>query len=240
MSEQIRELQSQIERLESRLATAKSDLACIRERSRKSRGALPLILPLIAVSTALVVAAAPPEPQKFMSGVSAPFRVFDPASNRNIFEVSDATSDHPRGFALLDVNEKPLALGVAQEGKSVFEAVSQDGAAEAAMGVANPGFQVAGFNLKYGGQPRLSMGVTDGEPTLNMTNESNVGIVLAGQGENGGGYLLLDDAQGNPMVKFSTSANGAGTVVTYPNGGAGGAIVGLKGSMLCGQGGCKQ
>jgi len=232
MCEQVREFQSDIERLESRLACAKADLARIRERMQKSRGATPFALAIVAL--VIVLGAATP-PGKT---VTAPFQVFDPVSKHKMFEVSENTSDHPRGFALYDASERPQAFGIATDGLSEFRASSPEGG-YAAMGVLNEGGQSAGLVLKYGGQPHVYLSVHDnGEAAMTMRNDRNVGIVLAGKGDSGGGLLLLNDAQGKPVVKFSTSANGAGTVVTYPNNGAGGAIVGLKGTMLCGRGGC--
>lgn len=255
MSEQIRELESQIERLESRLTIARSDLARLRERGRKGRGAWPLVLALVAASTVLIVAAEPPTPVKTTTVVPAPFQVVGHDAAK-IFEVSEGgilservgssdkfiSTEQPRGFALFDSAEKPLLLGAAKEGDSYLGASAAGRIAEVRMGVENgdSGTGNPAFGARYMGKERLSMAVVDGKPYLEMTDEHGWVTARAGVNQYEGGFLQLVDGEGTTRVKFSTSSNGAGTVVTYPNGGAGGAIVGLKGTMLCGQGGCKQ
>jgi len=232
------ELESQVAKLEHRLARAKIALEGLRKKSRRTPAARILVMALTAAACSMLIAAAmPPTPDKSPNVYSAPFQVVN-SVGKKIFEVSDTASDHPRGFALFDTAEKPLALGVAGEGVSEFRTSSADGTDYAAMGFGDKDGQFVGMTLKYNGQPRLFMFVKNGKPEFYMMNDNNKPIVAAGQGESGGGLLLLNDLQGNPVVKFSTSAAGAGTVVTYPNSGAGGAIVGLKGTMLCGRGGC--
>jgi hypothetical protein len=235
MHERLSDLELQVAQLESRLATARSDLERIRVQARKTPGIVSLVVPLIAVSTLLIAAAPIP------NVVTAPFRVMDSSGKKKIFEVHEdgAPDEHHqvrRGFSVYDSAETEVLAGVAEEGHSYLEAGATI-EADIRMGVIPAG---PVFTMRTGGHDRISMAVTNGEPMLNMTNDNNTVMMAIGQNENLGGVLLLTDAKGVPMVKFSTSANGAGTVVTYPNGSAGGAVVGLKGSMLCGRGGCGQ
>jgi hypothetical protein len=227
MSDEIRELQLRVANLEAGLAIAKSELARRRQRVQRLRGIVPIAL--VVAATTLLIAAAP-----LQSPVTAPFQVVD-STGKKIFEVHDGDF---RGFALYDAAQLEVLTGVANEGHSYLSAASASGSVRVRMGVTGEGHEPA-FDMRDGGD-RLSMAVTDGEPMLNMANESNVVIVEAGQGEHSGGLLLLTDFMGIPRVKFSTSSNGAGTVVTYPNEGVGGSIVGLKGTMLCGLKGCGQ
>jgi hypothetical protein len=226
VSEEMLELH--VERLESRLAAAKSDLRLIRDKSQRSWSAAPVALAMVAV---FVLTAAAPLPPR----VKAPFQVLDSAG-KMIFKVTEGGAD--RGFTVFNADEKTALVASAGPTISSFKAFSPDHKLQAAMGV------VAGtspaFSLRSEGvySQSIIMEVDDGKPSLRMWNSNGAEIVKVTEGDAGGGALLLRDSKGKDAVLFGVSSKDAGKVVTYPNGLAGGAMVGLYSSMICGKSGC--
>jgi len=225
------DLQSKIQEFESRLARAKSDLQRIRSRALRPARVAPFALAIV-VGAFLFMAAAPP-PNK----INAPFLVVD-SGGKKIFEVVE--TDLSRGFGLYNSNEQRVVLGAAGLDTTFFKALSADNQMQAAMGVVNNG-KTPVFTLRYGGDTasRIAIAVTEGKPSIDMNNDMNVLIAQAGVGAAGGGYVLLLDTKKQPSVLFGVTAKNAGKVITYPNSGVGGAMVGLKGTMICGLAGCQ-
>lgn len=244
MSDELLELRTQIHRLESRLAAAKSDLGLKRDRWQRSRSTALLALAVIAAFT--LISAAPEK-----APLKAPFVVVN-SENKRIFEVRAGDKDNPRGFALFSnlevVSAKPpyssmpqeaLGLGIKPQA-SFFKAQSPAGTYQAVMGLADSGKTPAlGLRSGSGNTSQIAMAVKDGKPSLEMQNEKNVGIVQVTQGDAGGGALLLSDGKGQARVLFGVTPKNAGKVIAYPNTLAGGAMSGLYSSMICGLAGCQ-
>ena len=200
-------------------------------RLARSGWAVPAAMAIIGAAIMFMAAAS--VPQK----VKAPFVVVNGAGKK-IFEVVE--TDVSRGFALYNQNEKRVVFGGSGLNDSFFKAISADASMQAAMGVVNNGKSPA-FTLRYGGDAanRVSIAIVDGNPSLDMNSDKNTLIAQAGVGAAGGGYVLLLDAKTQPSVLFGVTAKNAGKVITYPNSGAGGAMAGLKGTMICGLAGCQ-
>lgn len=210
---------------------AKSDLQRVRTRSLRPARVAPFALAIIA--SAVLLAAGAPLPNK----VNAPFFVVD-GEGKKIFEVVE--QDANRGFALYNSQQQRVVIGAAGLNASFFKAISADNKMQAAFGVVDNG-KTPVFALRYGGDTanRIAIAVTDGKPSLDMSNDNNVLIAQVGVGAAGGGYLLLQDAKKQPSVLFGVTAKNAGKVITYPNSGVGASIAGLKGTMICGLAGCQ-
>jgi hypothetical protein len=231
MSEDAWEVQSQVEQLESRLARARSELESIGKQSERSGRGASFALAVIACTVFLMAAAPPPKK------VKAPFLVVD-SGGKKVFEVVEAGVD--RGFALYNQNEQRVVIGAAGLTASFFKAISPDKNMQAAFGVVDNG-KTPTFTLRYGGDnaSRVAIAVVEGKASIEMKNDKNVMVAQAGVGASGGGYVLLLDGKSTPSVLFGVTAKNAGKVITYPNAGAGGAMVGLKGTMICGLAGCQ-
>jgi hypothetical protein len=230
MSEQMLELESQIERLESRLATARSDLQRIKEKSQRARSATPVALALVAAS---MMIAAGELPHK----VKAPFQVLD-SDDKKIFQVGDQPWEPFRGFKLYDQQQIPVLTGSVSQTGSSFKAGYRT--IHTVMGVVEGG-QTPALAMRYNSEktPRLAIAVVKGKPSLEMRSHDDVGIVQVTQGDAGGGALLLADGKGEARVLFGVTPKNAGKVIAYPNTLAGGAMSKLYSSMICGLAGCQ-
>ncbi|HYL92622.1 MAG TPA: hypothetical protein VEW69_05640 [Alphaproteobacteria bacterium] len=221
------ELQSQIEQLESRLAAARKEIDRLRNQTQTPQSGR-LRRAVLSSAACLLLMAASPAP---VSDVR--FRVVDKAGIK-IFEVSEGDS---RGFTIFDTKGKAALAARALPTVAIFKAAK--GNVSAGIGLVNSGTTPV-FALKIGEDSRVAMAVAnDGRPTLNMTNDNNIVMLDVGEGAAGGGILMLTDAKGDTKVQMGTLPNGVGVVTTFPNGAAGGAMVGLKGTLICGVG-CSQ
>lgn len=160
--------------------------------------------------------------------VMAPFEVVDGAG-RMIFRVRQ----DPRGFEMAAVSGTSVAWGSALEAGGVFKTRSSASFPEVVMGSAG---SFGGFVIRDAEQSaRASMTLTNGKPSLELSNDNHVGIVSIMQGSSGGGHLQLGNAAGAAMVQAGTTAGGCGKVETFPVRPPA-AVVGLAGSWILGKG----
>jgi hypothetical protein len=160
--------------------------------------------------------------------VMAPFEVVDEAG-RMIFRVRQ----DPRGFEMAAVSGSSVAWGSALEAGGVFKTRSSASFPEVVMGSAG---NFGGFAIRDAEQSaRASLTLTNGKPSLELTNDNHVGIVSVMQGSSGGGHLQLGNATGNAMVQAGTTAGNCGKVETFPFRPPA-AVVGIAGSWIMGKG----
>ena len=141
--------------------------------------------------------------------VMAPFEVVDDAG-RMIFRVRQ----DPRGFEMATSSGPSVAWGSALEAGGVFKTRSSATFPEVVMGSAG---NFGGFAIRDAEQRgRASVTLSNGKPSLELSNENHVGIVSITQGSSGGGHIQLGNAAGNAMVQAGITAGNCGKVETYP------------------------
>lgn len=104
---------------------------------------------------------------------------------------------------------------------------------------------VVGSNGGFGGlvirdadqQARLTAGVADGKPSVELTNDNHTVVANLNQGSTGGGHLELGDAAGNAMVRAGITAGGCGRVETLPAQAVVALALGIPGDKILGN--CK-
>ena len=160
--------------------------------------------------------------------VMAPFEVVDQAG-RMIFRVRQ----DPRGFEMAAASGSSVAWGSALETGGVFKTRSSASFPEVVMGSSG---SCGGFAIRDAEQSaRASLTLTNGKPSLELSNENHVGIVSITQGASGGGSIQLGNAGGDAMVQAGTTAGNCGKVEAYPLRPPA-AVVGLAGSWIMGKG----
>ncbi len=160
--------------------------------------------------------------------VMAPFEVVDQAG-RMIFLVRQ----DPRGFEMADASGSSVAWGSALEAGGFFKTRSSASFPEVVMGSSG---SFGGFAIRDAEQSaRASLTLTNGKPSLELSNENHVGIVSMTQGASGGGSIQLGNAEGNAMVQAGITAGNCGKVETYPLRPPA-APVGVAGSWIMGKG----
>ena len=160
--------------------------------------------------------------------VMAPFEVVD-ASGKMIFRVRQ----DPRGFEMATASGQSVLWGSALEAGGLFKTRSSTTFPEVVMGSAKG---LGAFVIRDGENvSRASLSLTNGKPSLEMSNDNHVGIVSIMQGSSGGGKVQLGNAAGNSMVEAGVTAGGCGKVETYPTRPPA-AVVGIPGSWIMGKG----
>ena len=164
--------------------------------------------------------------------VKAPFDVVD-ARGKPILRVQDARPGIGRGVTLFSATGAEVAFISALPEGGFFKAKSGSGFPEIVMGVTTGlgALVVRDADSKA----RATMGLINGKPSIEFTNENYVGIATIGQGTTGGGFLQLGDAEGNARVEGGVNANGCGVVRTHPLGNPGSGLVGMPGTFLIGR-----
>ncbi len=161
--------------------------------------------------------------------VKAPFVVVD-ARGKPLLRVQDGTG---RGVQLFSASGAAVALISALPEGGFFKAKSESGFPEIVVGVTTGlgALVVRDADSKA----RATLGLINGKPSIEFTNENYVGIATIGQGTTGGGFLQLGDAAGNARVEGGVNANGCGVVRTHPLGNPGSGLVGMPGTFLIGR-----
>lgn len=161
--------------------------------------------------------------------VKAPFVVVD-ARGKPLLRVQDNPS---RSVILFSASGAALALISALPEGGFFKAKSESGFPEVVMGVTTG---VGALIVRDAdSKARATMGLINGKPSIEFTNENYVGIATIGQGTTGGGFLQLGDAEGNARVDGGVNVKGCGVVRTHPLGNAGVGLVGMPGTFLLGR-----
>jgi hypothetical protein len=160
--------------------------------------------------------------------VMAPFEVVDEAG-KMIFRVRQ----DPRGFEMATGSGLSVAWGSALEAGGVFKTRSSASFPEVVMGSSG---NFGGFAIRDGEQQaRASLTLTNGKPSLELSNDNHVGIVSVMQGSSGGGFIQLGNATGTAMVQAGTTAGNCGRVEAFPLRPPA-AVVGVAGSWIMGKG----
>lgn len=164
--------------------------------------------------------------------VKAPFDVVD-GRGKPILRVQDARPGTGRGIQLFSASGAAVALISALPEGGFFKAKSESGFPEIVMGVTTGlgALVVRDADSKA----RATLGLINGKPSIEFTNENYVGIATIGQGTTGGGFLQLGDAEGNARVDGGVNVKGCGVVRTHPLGNAGVGLVGMPGTFLLGR-----
>jgi hypothetical protein len=160
--------------------------------------------------------------------VMAPFEVVDEAG-KTIFRVRA----NPHSFEMANPAGQTVVWGSALEAGGFFKTRSSASFPEVVMGSSG---SYGGFVIRDAEQqPRASLALTGGKPSLELSNENHVGIVSVMQGSSGGGHIQLGNAAGNSMVQAGITAGNCGKVETYPLRPPA-AVVGVPGSWILGKG----
>jgi hypothetical protein len=85
-----------------------------------------------------------------------------------------------------------------------------------------------------GSQPKAAMQVDDGKGAVNIYNDDGRGVALLTEAVNGGGMLVLTDANSNARVLMKTNNNRYGIVMAFPTGFPYVPKSGLPGSYMLG------
>ncbi len=85
-----------------------------------------------------------------------------------------------------------------------------------------------------GGEHKAAMQVDDGKGAVNIYNSDGRGVALLTQAKNGGGLLVLTDANSNARVMMGNNDNRYGVVMTFPSGFPYVPKSGLPGSYMLG------
>ena len=219
-------LQMRVAELELLAERAEREVRRLRRHRRRS--ALlgrALTVGMVLLAAIALLAAAPDEP----ATEKTPFRVVDGSGNL-IFQIDD---NHRMQVYDKTGTKFQLSAGAPTGSKNAFfKAQWPDDKYSAGFG------EVDGAPLmvmRDSGDIRVGLAVKSGRPVLELTNDAKALVFSLGQGENGGGRLVLMDAQGNTKVQAGTTASGQGAVATFPNG-RGFSWVGLPGTFICGTG----
>ncbi|HYL92623.1 MAG TPA: hypothetical protein VEW69_05645 [Alphaproteobacteria bacterium] len=224
MPGRVQQLQTRVQELQILANRAERELARLRRSYRYAALLRRGLTAAIVVMAGLALAAMAPGGPRV---VTAPFQVMD-SGKKLLFEV---TNQHEM-FVYNSAGNYAQLLAVAPANNNAFfKAQWPDQQYSAAFGVV--GGKTPTMGLRYAGDIRLAMAVTGGKPSLELTNGK--GIFNLGQGESGGGRLVLMDAAGNNKVQAGITPTGAGAVQVFPNG-KGFSFIGLPGTFICGQG----
>ena len=164
--------------------------------------------------------------------VKAPFDVVD-GRGKPILRVQDGRPGIGRGVTLFSASGAQVAFISALPEGGFFKAKSGSGFPEIVVGVTTGlgALVVRDADSKA----RATMGLINGKPSIEFTNDNYVSIAALGQATTGGGFLQLGDAEGNARVEGGVNANGCGVVRTHPLGNPGSGLVGMPGTFLIGR-----
>jgi hypothetical protein len=165
------------------------------------------------------------------SAAVAPFTVVDKAG-KPIFTVFEGPGPG-RGFKLTTKSGKDVVYGSALEDGGFLKALDARGALQAVAGVHG---NFAGFVLRESANvARATLALTNGKPSIELSNDDSKVVATMGQGSTGGGVIQLGDAAGNAMVEAGVTTSGVGLVRTLPIGTPGAGLVGMPGTFLIGR-----
>ena len=92
-----------------------------------------------------------------------------------------------------------------------------------------------GFAIRdAAGKARVSIALTGGKPSVELTNDNHTVVAAILQGATGGGQLELGDAAGNGMVRAGITTGGCGRVETYPEQTVRATALGIPGDKILG------
>lgn len=162
--------------------------------------------------------------------VVAPFEVVN-EKGRTLMKVHS----NPDGGGVLELSNSSgvVAWASALNGGGFFKTRGPGLAfPEVVMGTAGAGggFAIRDAEMK----PRLTLYLTGGKPSIEVSNDNHVVIAGLRQASTGGGHLELGDASGNGMVRAGITSGGCGRVETYPQRPVRATALGVPGDRILG------
>lgn len=170
------------------------------------------------------------DPARVGGMVPAPFVVVG-KSGKPIFRVY-TTADGGGALTLLTASGQEILWASALKAGGFFKTRSSASFPEVVMGSSG---SFGGLAIRDGeGQSRATLGLTNGKPSLELSNDSHAGIASIMQGASGGGLVQLGNATGDARVQAGVTASDCGKVETFPVRPPA-AVVGLPGSWILGK-----
>jgi hypothetical protein len=160
--------------------------------------------------------------------VRAPFEVVD-AAGRTIMRVR--AEGPARGIEMFTETGQAVAWMSAIPGGGIFKAQNLAATYEIVAGATAT---FAAFTLRQGDVPRAALAVTNGYPSLELTNNGR-SVAALSVVRSGSGYLQLGNPDGSSIVEAGMTVKGCGLVRSFPTGNPGAGLVGMPGTFILGR-----